>query len=264
MVRAAVRFEERISPTELMALRRAGASPVELAVGGYAVVGRVVSVDVAQADLQKVAELPGVRRIDPSIPPVIAQPLDLTSVKVGAPIAWATPADERFAGAGIVVADHEGGWNIFHPDFFFLDGGRYDFEDRDADDRAGAGDGIDLDGDGSFESTLSLWEGVAEDWYTSERFEEPGYQPDVDWLYVDLDGNGTRDAGAAFTDLVPGLGEPAFVGDDVDRNGALDRGERLFRLGTSKVRAVVVESTQYNRGENLSQYPVASFDVSHG
>ena len=180
-------------------------------------------------------------------------------------MAWSPPAiDERYAGRGIVVADHEGGWNIFHPDFFFLDGGRYDFEDRTGDGRAGEGDAIDLDGDGQAESTLSLLEGVADDIYVPERIAEDGYQPDVDWLYVDLNHNGVRDFGAAFSDDTPGLGEPTFVGDDVGGNRGVDRYERLLRLGTSKVIAVVVESTVYRRGQNLSSYPVGDFDLSHG
>jgi hypothetical protein len=264
-LRAGVTFRERISSEDLEAIRRAGARPVELEVGGLAVVGRVVSVDVLQADLQKISRVRGVVRIDPVIPPVRVAPLDVTAPKVGAPLAWSAPeSDDRWAGDGIVIADHEGGWNIFHPDFFFLDGGRYGFEDRDSDGRAGSGDGIDLDGDGAFEATLSLLEGVTEDFYTGERVEEPGYQPDVDWLYIDLDGNGGRDAGRPFAEDTPGLGEPTFVGDDIDRNGELDLHEQLLRLGTSKVRSVVIDGAEFHRGENLTAYPLELFDLFHG
>lgn len=265
-IRAAVRFEERPTGADLRALARAGARPVELVVGGLAVVGRIVSVDVAQADLPKAARVPGVRRIEPVIPPVRVTPLDVTNRKVGALAAWDPPAEpnERFAGDGVVLADHEGGWNIYHPDFFRLDGGLYDFEDRDGDGKAGPGDGIDLDGDGQYEGTLSLLEGLRENIYLGEmRVGDPGYQPDVDWLYVDMNGNRTRDFGSGFSESTPGLGEPIFVGDDVDGNGRLDLGEKLVRVGSPKVRTVVEGGSQYVRGQNLTAYPMSG-DISHG
>lgn len=266
VLRAAVRFEEAVTTTDLHRLARSGARPVELAVGGFGVVGRVVAVDVGQRDLAKAAAVPGVLRIEPVIPPIRVAPLDVTHRKVGALYAWHPPAEtfERYAGEGVVLADHEGGWNIFHPDFFRPDGGFHDFEDRDGDGRAGAGDGVDLDRDGRFEATLSLLEGLRENRYLGEeRYGAPGYQPDVDWLYVDENGNGTRDFGPSFTEDTPALGEPIFIGDDVNDNAHLDGGEKLLRLGTSKVRAVVVDGTQYTRGQNLTSYPVNG-DVSHG
>ncbi len=91
-----------------------------------------------------------------------------------------------------------------------------------------------------------------------------GYQPDLDWLYVDLDHDGRRTAGAGFDETTPGLSEPTFVGDDVDRSGTIDRFEHLIRLGTPKVRAVVVRGTSYVRGQSLTRYPANDFDLSHG
>ncbi|HEX4515836.1 MAG TPA: S8 family serine peptidase, partial [Polyangiaceae bacterium] len=88
------------------------------------------------------------------------------------------------------------------------------------------------------------------------------FDPSVDFLYLDTNGNGARDYGAAngFDDTTPAFGEPMFVPDDVDRNGKLDVGERVVRLGTSKFRKIYVNlgyppytaSHVFVRGTDLS------------
>jgi subtilisin family serine protease len=86
----------------------------------------------------------------------------------------------------------------------------------------------------------------------------------LDWLYADLDGDGTRDAGrdAGFDDAAPSFGEPLFVVDDVIDDDRLDRHEKLVALGSSKIAAVHTAEVDYLRGESLIDVPAAG--GSHG
>ena len=115
------------------------------------------------------------------------------------------------------------GWDIFHPDFFRPDGGYVSFSDQDENSILSAGDALDLDGDGEYESSFSF-------------LSPGGFEPDSGWLYVDENQNGVRDFGASFDESTPAYGEPIFVGDDLNENGQMDVGEKLIRLGTSKFR----------------------------
>jgi len=238
---------------------------VAVANGKPAVVGRVVAMRVDRAQLAALAALPQVERVSPGQAPLLLRPLNQTVAEIGAHRVW-TPPPPRATnlGEGVILADHEEGWDIFHPDFFRPDGGIFDFEDTSGNGFANAGDKVDLDGDGVFESTLSLLEGCTLDNYTDLNPRcENGYQPELDWLYVDINNNGKRDFGPTYANA-PAFGEPIFVGDDVDGNGRIQIGEKLIRLNTSKVMAIDVEGTVYRRGANLASYPVANFDNSHG
>lgn len=274
--RVAIRLAGPVDRGALEALRRAGAEPVLLPSGRPAVVGPLVSATVPRERLAAVAALPGVERVDPALPVLRRSPLDRTAAQVEAPRLWWPTAEELGGrllgnlGEGVVVADHEGGWDPFHPDFFRPDAGRYDFEDVDGDGVAGEGDRVDLDGDGHFEAELSLLEGLRSNRYGGEQdYHEPGYQPDVDWLFVDEDADGQRDYGerAGFSDAVPAFGEPIFAADDADGSGAIEPGEKLLRLGTSKIRAISVEQEGrqphlFRRGVDLTAYPVEDLDDS--
>ena len=79
-----------------------------------------------------------------------------------------------------------------------------------------------------------------------------------DWIYLDNNNNNRRDFGSAagFDDDALAFGEPLFVPDDVNGDGALEVGERLVRLGSSKVRAFYHKGTVYTRGANLTQLPI--------
>ena len=271
-VRVAVKLVRPPDAALLRSLEQAGAIPMVFPGGlGRAAIGRVVSLEVPRHRLASLAAVPGVVRVDPAIPLFVLPPLDVTGAEVEAHAAWSPPLPETPAlGAGVLIADHEGGWDPFHHDFFFPDGGVFDVRDSNHNGKLGPDDHIDLDGDGSLEDQLSLLEGVRDDAYLGEHnYAAPGYQPGIDWLYVDLNGNGRRDFGASFDEDTPGLGEPIFVGDDVDADGRLEPGERLVRLDTAKFRAIYVDAAgqpvhTYERGVDLSQYPVPGSDASHG
>ncbi|MDX9724449.1 MAG: S8 family serine peptidase, partial [Myxococcota bacterium] len=234
--------------------------------GEACTMGKLVVMQVQRGELPKLASSAAVEAVRPALPLLRVSPLNRTSQEIGAQVLWSPPPPEtQLTGEGVLVADHEGGWDVFHPDFYRPDGGLFAFEDRDADNKAGPGDGIDLDGDSVFESELSLLDASILNTYTDTTPNVPAnYQVDLDWLYVDVNDNGKRDYGAAFSEDTPALGEPIFIADDVNGNGRLDIGEKLLRLNTPKVLAVDVEGVVYERGISLSQYPVSAFDVSHG
>lgn len=265
VIRAAVKLKHPLAPAVERALAAAGARVVELPSGGLAAIGTVVSVDVPRDKLARLAALDAVERVEPARPLLMLRPLDQTARAIRAPEVWSPPMDRAGSdGSGTLIADHEGAWDVFHPDFFFPDGGMFEVQDARRDGRAGAGDRVDLDRDGRAESVLALLEGSRRDLYTGESgHADPGYQPDVDWLYVDANGNGRRDYGAGFSEDTPALGEPIFVGDDVNRDGVISGGERLVRLGRSKVRAVWSNGIVFARGQDLTRYAPAD-DTSHG
>jgi subtilisin family serine protease len=189
--------------------------------------------------------------------------------------AYGTPlSGPHGTGTGSLIFDADSGVDVFHPHFFRADGGAFAFLDVDGDGALTPDvDGLDADGDGEIaeDETLRLLD-------TIERFADPltylevlrgrGFDPSMDWLYLDLDGNGRRDFGpdAGFSDDDPGFGEPLYVPDDADGDGVLGADERLVRLGTSSIHSVRAGSHIYRRGDDLSdlQLVAAGTDTSHG
>ena len=260
-----VRLNQHPTPSILKRLAAVGATPKLLNGNRLAAVGTVLSMRVPSNRLTQLASLPDVARVEPASPLFWLAPLNVTSSLIGAPTARALPVNHGTLGEGILVADIEQGFDPFHPDLFRPDGGLFDFDDTNGTGKADAGDHVDLDGDGVYESALVLLEGKYTDIYTGEaNVAAPGYQPDVDWLYVDTNGDSKHNfgGGAGFTDADPAMGEPIFVGDDVNRDGNIEPGERLVRLGTSKVRVGFTAGTTYRRGQNLAQFPVVH--AGHG
>lgn len=206
-------------------------------------------------------------------------PTETTGLEVGALDLWAagrSPLD-GYLGEGVVIADFDSSLDLFHPHFFRADAGWYDWVDLDGDGVLDPGvDGVDLDGDGAIgpTETLELLNGWTmhfdyTEWeYVYEHDAPKRFEPDRDWLYLDLDGNRQRDFGkdAGFNKDDPAFGEPLFVPDDADRNGLLDPHERVARLGTSVVKAAWVDGQTYRRGGNLLQYATASegWELGHG
>lgn len=269
-VRVSVRFETPPTAEMLCALRARGATVIEIPGHGPAVIGKLVSVEAPFDRLSALAALPGVARIEPAGMSRPHRPLDHQKDLTGASVAWSPPGAEleSILGEGVIVADHEGGMDIYHPDFFRPDGGYFDWIDHDGDGLAGVGDRLDLDGDGTAESRLSVIESLTYDSFSQRYIQSPeGYQPDLDFIFIDLNENGERDAGRAdgFDDTIPAFGEPVFAADDLDRDGTLEPGEPLIRLKTSKVRAIYDYGRLYERGVNLTDYIVRDeFDFYHG
>ncbi len=187
----------------------------------------------------------------------VLRPLDVTAAEIGADAVWRASGDDglELSGAGVTVCDSDSGIDPFHPSFFRADGGYYAWNDQGV---LGLGDAP---------IALRVLNSVITTYDGSPLFgsDNPDLAVGLDWLYADVNGNGRRDIGpeGGFSDADPAFGEPLFAVDDVNDNGKLDDGEKLVRLGTSKIAAVALDGTVYRRGQNLSQLP-RSEDAAHG
>lgn len=172
----------------------------------------------------------------------------------------------RTLGTGVVLCDIDDGIDPFHPMFFRADGGNYQWFDVDGDGAITPGvDRIDFDRDGEPDGVLRLLEAGFTTYGDPTATEVDGaFTPGRDYLYYDYDDNGVRDVGPpAYNDQSPSLGEPLFIADDVDGDGALSVHERLIGLKTSKIKAVWTPTRSYVRGTDLSDHP-ASLVGPHG
>ena len=236
-----------------------------------------------EAGLEFLDSAAGVRKVSPPPAQKPVPLLDWTRVDIGAEQAWYHSAEPwPLTGKGITIADLDTNMDVFHPMFYRPDGGYYAWVDVDGDGRLTIGtDGIDLDGDGSIAGgeVIRLIDAAAWRLYAWPPVTLPDASYDgaftagLDWLYLDVNGNGLRDYGYApddpvfpITEETPAYGEPIFVADDVDRDGVLDPDEKLVRLGTCKVKAILQGPgyVEYIRGENLVRYPVTgAWDMEH-
>jgi subtilisin family serine protease len=113
---------------------------------------------------------------------------------------------------------------------------------------------VDLDADGEVDDNERLRVLDATVVRGGSRDNDDGeLQPRRDWVYIDANGNRERDVGrdGGFTEADPAYGEPLFVVDDADRDGELERPEKLVRLDSSKFRRVLVDDREFVRGEDL-------------
>ncbi len=163
-------------------------------------------------------------------------------------------------GRGTIIGDLDSDVFVFHPAFFRPDGGHHAFVDVDGDGELTIDtDGVDLDGDGAISPGEVLHrekQGLLDD-TGLKKVLWSDVAPERDVLYLDANGNGKRDYGAAFPESTPGYGEPMFVADDADRDGVVRTTEKLARLGTSKVKGVLSETGEHLRGDArkpLSKY----------
>ena len=178
-------------------------------------------------------------------------------------------------GAGLTVADVDSSIDVLHPHFFRADGGVAIWFDADRDGVLTPGiDGIDRDGDGVLDDTeiLRLANG-------RRMWTEVGSYADVvdgddelldparDWLWLDENDNGVRDAGPllGFDEDDPGYAERTYVPDDLDGDGVIAVPERLLRLGSSRIVAVTRGYNTWRRGEDLIEVSLLpTWRLDHG
>lgn len=222
---------------------------------------------------------PDVREILPHAPRMVTptiHPGPLTKVHelISTIPSWGLkdPDGAAVDGTGVTILDIDSGIDVFHPMFFRADGGYYSWIDTNGNGQLDPDlDAVDLDGDLVVDEgeTLLTLGGTMVDLYTGAPVETNSVRlvPGRSFVYADTNGNGKRDHGKAkgFDDSTMALGEPLFVFDDVNGNKVVDPGEKLIRLGTSKIRGVfaVGSGKTYERGINLSEFVVTP-NALHG
>jgi len=279
-----VRLEGVPSAAQLTSVERAGCTLDRLPSGRVASVGPVVSGWCRFDALWSLAAYPWVKRVEPLEGPFA---LPSTPTSTTAREVEATQLRERTprgrAGAGVVIADIDSGFDPFHPFLFRADGGAFEWLDVDGNGQFDPGlDGVDFNRNRTFdpgEQLLVLKAPIA-DLLSGTTFNTaPEFVAGVDWLFQDENGDGQRNQGAdpPYGDLKDTFGEQLYLADDVNENGVLDVGERVLRLKTPKIKAALgwatddawnaAPSVTYRRGVNLSKllssYPVAGLS-DHG
>ncbi len=157
-------------------------------------------------------------------------------------------------GKGVIIGDVDSGIDVFHPMFFFADGGEFDWIDANSDGKFTFGeDGIDLNRSGSLDNNEVIrYLEIHDNTYGVLSYlgaDPKKYNPEFDFLYVDANGNKKRDfgPGAGFTETDPSYGEQFLILRDENKNGRIDAGEKLSALKTSKIRSVRQRDGQIRR-----------------
>jgi len=208
--------------------------------------------------LQDLAASPDVVRIELGRSLGLTPPVDLSATWIGVDEVRGRAADRGAPALGhrVLVVDFDTGIDLSQPLLNHLDGGLYDWVDSD-------GDGVltvgtdEVEVDGAF-GVLEVLQGAVWDAWGTDDSSAHGYgrdfEPDLDLLFVDLNGDGVRDQ--ADREDTPGLGEPTFVAEDLDLDGVVSSGEWLVRLGTPKTAASwTAGGGLLERGVDLLQTP---------
>lgn len=170
-------------------------------------------------------------------------------------------------GKGIIIGDMDSGIDIFHPFFFFADGGEFNWIDVNGDGKFTPGtDGVDLNNDGkiSDDEILNYLEITDKTFGPFKLTDKNVYNPDMDFLYNDKNKNGKRDYGeqAGFSESDATYGEQFFIPANFEAK-ELQIGEKIIGLKTSKVRAVrQKDGTIRRRGVDLIKNE--KDDFNHG
>jgi len=236
-----IEFDREISLPEIEALESLGVEFHELN-GEIAHIGNIYGAAVPCDEVTTLAELPYVVRIESMWKPGVAEPLDVSIPAILADQVWAMTdgLGRAVTGKGVRIANFDSGIDVFHPDFWNADGGTYGWIDSNITGSFEPGmDHVDVNGNLAgdanellrFVDATSVWTPLP-----------PGtgdgvFAANMDWLYNDANSNGVRDygTGSGYAESTPTYGERLFLVDDTDGDNALDVGESLIALGTSKV-----------------------------
>jgi uncharacterized protein (TIGR03382 family) len=274
-----VRFDRPLDAARRAELEDAGVR-FQRVEGRLRHVGPFYGVRVASDALARLVTRPDVRALLPATPSMVRPApwspgkYNKLHLETTARAVWPLrdPLGNRLLGEGQLIADIDSGIDVFHPSFFRADAGLHAWVDTDGDGALTPGtDGVDLDQDGAIadDEVLRLLDASLTDPYTGQPQDRDGaYSPGFDWLYLDSDGDGHRDKGGkdGFTEQFPAYGEPLFTADDIDGDGVVREGEKLARLGSSKVRAVFIvkNGKVFRRGVDLVNAPTTGAAAMHG
>jgi subtilisin family serine protease len=158
-------------------------------------------------------------------------------------------------GKGVVIGDIDSGIDVFHPFYFFADGGEFSWIDTDGDGGYSDDDAVDINANGAAdpgESLRFINMGLTKTYGLLKGSRD--FEADMDFLYNDKNNNKKRDFGEkdGFTEQDPTFGEQFYIVMDINENNKLDAGEKIIALKTSKVRAVMQkDGTVRRRGTDL-------------
>ena len=172
-------------------------------------------------------------------------------------------------GKGVLIGDIDSGIDIFNPMFFFADGGEYELIDADKNGIFTPGkDAVDLNKNGKADKGEILrYIEMNNGTYNLIQMDPDNFNPNLDFLYIDMNNNGRRDFGIkdGFKESDPTYGEQIFIAVDKNNNDELNRGEKLIALRTSKVKAVrEKDGTIRRRGIDLIKYSELDSVFGHG
>jgi hypothetical protein len=233
-----------------------------------------------EKDLHTLLNTGLVRHISVNLPPpVVARPLDQARSKIG--ITGGLPSYQKKlgfmpSGKGLIIGDMDSSVDPFHPALFHS-GTHLPWVDVNNDKQLTPGvDGVDLNNNGTIEpqEILRLYNGFAKSLFDKEAViygtNDSSLNPGFDYLYLDTNGDGTRNAGdqqVPNAETMPGLGEPIFAADDVDHNGIISLYERIVMLEKPKIKGIYRSSKIYEYGTNLSNFKpneITEGDSEHG
>ncbi|MFT6629310.1 MAG: subtilisin family serine protease [Flavobacteriales bacterium] len=239
-------------------VEKAGVRVHRRADGTTVCIGRICGAHVPFASLPLLETVPGLSRVEAAWRPLVRRPLMDTIGQIDAFRAQDRAMDQRLTGEGVIIADLDQAFDIFHPAFFRADGAFVSWIDVNESGTFDRGDALDVDGDGEAgdDETMAVLDGTEMYWDAVQFYEENRdgeFQPGADWVYLDANGNGERDFGstAGFFERDATYGEALFIADDVNANGFVDAGERFIALGESKVQALIWGEVAFERGSDL-------------
>jgi len=245
-----IRFHRELLPSDLASLEAQGVR-FERINNSISKIGFIYGAYVPWDLINAVSSRPDVAMIESVWRPRMFPMLDVSAPEIQANEVW-EQVDEMgsfLTGKGIIIADFDTGIDVFHPHFWRADGDTFQWLDVNLNGMFDPGvDGIDLNRNGIFNNgeLLNFFDGQIYD--PAHTFGGNGtsnsdgvFQSNWDWLYNDANGNSIRDHGrdAGFGENSPTYGEKLFILVDADSDRAVDPGEALVGLGTSKVIATL-------------------------
>ncbi|MGC1122896.1 MAG: S8 family serine peptidase [Candidatus Methanofastidiosia archaeon] len=232
--------------------------------GQVARVGTVYGALVPVTQIWNLADKEGVQFIESAWKPCVYAPLDVSVPEVRATNVWGLTdlLGRPITGRGVTIANFDTGVDVFHPDFWYADGGSYSWVDNGNGIFDSGSDFVDLNGNGLGDPNEVL-----------RFFDAQGtagnndgvFQVAADWLYNDGNNDGTRNygLGAGFGESNATYGELIFLAVDSNGNNLLDLGEILQALGTSKV-AHTLNSGGITRSRGIDLIQTSPDTNGHG